>query len=140
MKKHNDITNALLYRALTDYTNFYLIFDTKPALLDNAVFNAQQAVEKWLKHLLKINLINPPYTHDIGELVNLLSALYPELTNIEYQYGAFDLIEYAVEVRYSDIASPIVTEYKDLHRAKAILELFRTFVESKLGHSIIELT
>lgn len=65
---------------------------------DAVCFHAQQAVEKALKALLQENNIVFPKTHDLGDLLNRLLALFPHLFSL---YDSLEwLTTFAVEIRY----------------------------------------
>lgn len=65
---------------------------------DAVCFHAQQAVEKALKALLQNENIAFPKTHDLGDLLNRLLAIYPDLASL--QDSLEWLTTYAVEIRY----------------------------------------
>lgn len=71
----------------------------RPAVLGGIIaFHAQQAVEKYMKALLTWRQVDFPKTHDLGELLNLLTIDDPSLR--EELRAAVVLTDYGVEVRY----------------------------------------
>jgi HEPN domain-containing protein len=63
-----------------------------------SAFHAQQAVEKALKALLVWHQIEFPKTHDIRQLLDLLTSPEPELSKELDE--ASSLTDYAIEHRY----------------------------------------
>jgi HEPN domain-containing protein len=87
-------------------------------------FNAQQAVEKALKAALVLAGIEPPRTHDLDELRDLLPATwritrrFPDLARLS---------GYSVEARYPDDISPVspLQAANAVRQAIAIVRLVR---------------
>ncbi len=69
--------------------------------LDYSTFHSQQAAEKALKAVITALKIQPPKTHDIEKLLNILDKnnVYTSLLEKE-RIG--ELTKYAVEARYPD--------------------------------------
>ena len=67
-------------------------------LLETLCFHAQQAVEKALKAaLLHLTSETPPYSHNLGLLLDLLRPIIEVPPPIE---GAAELTDYAIMTRY----------------------------------------
>jgi HEPN domain-containing protein len=65
---------------------------------DSACFHSQQCIEKFLKAILVESDIPFPKTHDLGALLNLAIAKYPEL---DVSREDMDLLtDYAIVFRY----------------------------------------
>ena len=84
----------------------------KEAFWEDLCFDAQQATEKAIKAVLTCREIDFPKTHDIRELLTLLSTsgeVVPEAI-----WEAINLTDYAVETRYPGPAEPVTKEeYRD---------------------------
>ncbi len=98
--------SSLLAAARRDFLAFHLLAERTEAPEEVMFFLAQQAVEKVLKAVLAHRRIAFRRTHDLIELSSLLSdrnlqELFPEELMIR-------LAPYAVEMRYTSIASPKV--------------------------------
>ena len=71
-------------------------------------FHAQQAVEKSLKAILAFHDVSYPWRHDLGELVNLVKPLTPQIAPLEDRI--LRMTPYAVEARYDDEFNPLLLE------------------------------
>lgn len=84
----------------------------KEAFWEDLCFDAQQATEKAIKAVLTRRQIDFPKTHDIRELLTLLSTsgeVVPEAI-----WEAINLTDYAVETRYPGPAEPVTRkEYRE---------------------------
>lgn len=84
----------------------------KAAFWEDLCFDAQQAAEKAIKAVLTRREIDFPKTHDIRELLTLLSSsgeVVPEAI-----WEAINLTDYAVETRYPGPAEPVTRkEYSE---------------------------
>ena len=83
-----------------DEVVFHLLFNSKLDLTFTYPFHAQQAAEKWLKALLVLQGIEPPKTHDLGKITQLLEEYYPEMIDSIWDFHAGVLNRCAVEDRY----------------------------------------
>ena len=73
-------------------------------LYEQLCFHAQQAAEKGLKAVLIRAGIDPPRTHDLQALIDLLPANMPtEAAVVE----AVDLTDYAISSRYPGAEEPV---------------------------------
>ena len=80
--------------------------------MGNLCFEAEQAVEKALKAVLRSRGIDFPKTHDIGELMALLDRSGQKIS--QDLWKADSLTTYAVETRYPGPAEPVSrNEYRE---------------------------
>jgi len=94
---------------------------------DTTCFHAQQCVEKYLKAFLTLKRIDFPKTHDVGELLAMISTrARPELT-IEEQRR---LTAYATVTRYPGDYEPILLS--EARRAVAIARRVRKEVRAQM--------
>ncbi len=99
MKKRLLITPfEWLKHAKSDLNLAKLGMGDKNILHEQVCFHAQQAAEKALKALLLFNKIDFPLTHDLEELVDILTASKINIPAIISDVGT--LTPYAVEIRY----------------------------------------
>jgi HEPN domain-containing protein len=93
-------------------------------------FHAQQAAEKMMKALLMSKKIHYRRTHDLRELIDLISD-----SGIEFPDSLMEirnLSPFAVEFRYDYI--PVEEEEPfDRHKALEIIRELRTWIEKKLS-------
>ena len=83
----------------------------KDAFWEDLCFEAQQAVEKAVKAVLRTRGIDFPKTHDIGELLALLEQAGQTIP--QNFWTADNLTQYAVETRYPGPAEPVTrNEYR----------------------------
>lgn len=96
----------LLRLARRDYQTCAILRSHPEAQIAPICFHAQQCVEKSLKAAMTANQIYFRYTHDLGELTNLLTGagITPPFTAGELQR----LTPSAVELRY-DEGVPLLT-------------------------------
>lgn len=92
--------------ARRDYQTFMILRSHPEAQIAPICFHAQQCVEKALKAVNTANQVYFRYTHDLGELTNLLTGagITPPFTASELQR----LTPFAVELRY-DEGVPLLT-------------------------------
>jgi len=110
MKVPRDHARALLSKAANDLTAAKATLSTGQAL-DAVCFHAQQAVEKSLKAILILHEVVYPWRHDLGELLDLVRPLVPEIVAFEDQI--FRMAPYAVEVRYDVEFEPPLVEAEE---------------------------
>jgi HEPN domain-containing protein len=94
--------------------NLALAKQRKPrdAYWEDLCFEAEQAVEKALKAVLRSRGIDFPKTHDIGELLALLERSGQKIPQDFWK--ADSLTTYAVETRYPGPAEPVTrSEYRE---------------------------
>ena len=96
----------LLRLARRDYQTCAILGSHPEAQIAPVCFHAQQCVEKALKAGLTANQVYFRYTHDLAELINLLTGagIAPPFTAQELQR----LTPFAVELRY-DEGIPLLT-------------------------------
>jgi HEPN domain-containing protein len=84
----------------------------RDAYWEDLCFEAEQAVEKALKAVLRSRGIDFPKTHDIGELLALLDRSGQKVS--QDLWKADSLTTYAVETRYPGPAEPVTrSEYRE---------------------------
>ncbi len=94
-----------LDKAEQDMQAAEILLDRNPPLLYPSCFHAQQAGEKYIKALLTYFQIEFPKTHIIGELLDLIATVDPDLA-VKLN-SATGLTPYGVEVRYpGDVPEP----------------------------------
>jgi len=93
---------------------------TKPkdAFWEDLCFDAQQAAEKAIKAVLVFRELEFRKTHDLRELLTLLSSGGHPIP--EEIWEAVDLSDYAVETRYPGLSEPVSD--KEYHDAVALAE------------------
>jgi HEPN domain-containing protein len=103
----------------------------KAAYWEDLCFEAQQAAEKAVKAVLRFCEIDFPKTHDIGELLALVSRSAEKVPQDLWQ--ADELSQYAVETRYPGPAEPVTrSEYRRaLAIAREVVEWAESIVLSK---------
>ncbi len=84
MKSPRDHALALLKKAANDLVAARATLATGEAL-DTVSFHAQQAVEKSLKSILALWEVEYPWRHDLGELLELVKPLVPEVIPFEIE-------------------------------------------------------
>jgi HEPN domain-containing protein len=104
--------DAWLSRARSDVRAARVLVAADPALLGNAAFHCQQAVEKALKALLTHHDHVFQKTHDIGVLAKACATYEPGLRDLLRSAAPFT--EYAWRFRYpGEIFEPPVEEVGD---------------------------
>jgi HEPN domain-containing protein len=81
---------------------------TPDVLLEDACFDAQQAVEKALKALLVMRGVQVPRTHAISQLITMLAELGFDVPEEVQEASA--LTDYAVAARYPGPSEPVLAE------------------------------
>ena len=100
-----------------------------PEYFDIIAYHCQQAVEKYLKALV-INIeIYPPRTHNLMQLLDILTNNY-EISNSLYAKAAI-LNNFSTEIRYPN--KTIYLSPEDLKTGIEISEEFRKFVIDIIG-------
>ncbi len=97
MKTPRDHAQALLQKAANDLFAARAILAAGEAF-DTVCFHAQQTAEKSLKAVLALHEIDYPRRHDLGELLELVKPLVPEIAPLGDRI--IGLAPYAVEIRY----------------------------------------
>jgi len=101
MPREDAATHALawLRKARSDLRNIELVLPAEDCPLDTVAFHAQQAAEKAIKALLGFLGIQPPYIHDIEELVAALPEAHRKVIDVRPDSLAL-LSQLAVVPRY----------------------------------------
>ena len=94
---------------------------------DAVCFHAQQAVEKSLKAVLQDSGLAFPKSHDLVELLELMSPPHPELGSLRDKLDA--LTVYAVAYRYPGDAASVEDARRAIVVAEKALEIVRRFLE-----------
>lgn len=93
-----DLVEQWIAKAEVDYrTAARLMQDAEP-IREAIVFHCQQAVEKYLKAFLVRHKVEFPKTHDLGQLLDLVARVVPELAALLEEAEA--LTPYGVQIRY----------------------------------------
>ncbi|MEA3459308.1 MAG: HEPN domain-containing protein [Chloroflexota bacterium] len=133
MKSPRDHALALLEKAANDLVAARATLATGEAL-DTVCFHAQQAVEKSLKSVLALWEVEYPWRHDLGELLELVKPLVPEVAPLEDRI--ISLTPFAVEIRYDEEFEPSMGEATAaLRTASEVYELIRSIIERSEGKS-----
>lgn len=107
MKAPRDHALGLLSKAENDLVAARATIGTGRAF-DMVCFHAQQAAEKTLKALLAAKDVVYPWTHNLGDLVQIVSRHYPAVNLAEEEI--LRLSPYAVELRYDEGLCPDLNE------------------------------
>jgi HEPN domain-containing protein len=127
MRSPHDHALALLKKAANDLVAARATVTTGKAL-DTVCFHSQQAVEKSLKAILALRDIEYPWRHDLGELLELVKPLAPEVTPFEDRI--LGMTPFAVEIRYDEEFEPLIDEANEaLQTASEVHQLISTIVE-----------
>ena len=93
-------------------------------------FHCQQCVEKAIKGILAQNLIRFDKTHNIAELLNLLSQVDSEIAKtLDF---AKSLTQFAIAVRYPDAAIAPLTESLIDHSVETASQTY-AMLSNKIG-------
>ncbi|RYE38011.1 MAG: HEPN domain-containing protein [Sphingobacteriales bacterium] len=103
-----------LHKADNDVASAKRLIEIEPAILDNACFHCQQAIEKFIKAYLIFNGIDIQRTHNIIFLLSEAAKFDSVFGDIE----THDINTYAVQGRYPDMS--VIPE---LEEAKTYYEL-----------------
>ena len=129
MKTPRDHAESLLFKASHDLIAARVILAAGDAF-DTACFHAQRAVEKSLKAVLALHEIEYPRRHDVGELLELVKPLAPEVA--QYAEGIINLAPYVVEIRYEVEFEPSDDQATEaVQTAVDVYELIRQVIERK---------
>ncbi len=126
MKSPRDHALTLLKKAANDLVAARATITTGEAF-DTVCFHSQQAVEKSLKAVLALQDIEYPWRHDLGELLELVQPLVPEITPFEDRI--LGMTPFAVEIRYDEEFEPSIDEVNEaLQTALEIHQLISAIV------------
>jgi HEPN domain-containing protein len=121
---HDWFTKADRDFGLASYTQLH-----KPEYPDLICYHCQQAAEKFLKALVIHHGLPLRKTHDLEELLDILTAVESSI-NQNFYYEALKIKNYAVGIRYPD-PSGDPTE-ADVAEALLSAEFFRNFAAATL--------
>ena len=126
MKQPHDLAQRYLLMADRDIKTMILLANISESDDEAVGFHAQQAVEKCLKAVLSLHQIPFRKTHDLGELIDLLSdagkPTPPEANEIDF------LNPFAVTFRYDLID----LETFDRNQAKFLVENVRNWAATQI--------
>ena len=126
MKQPHDLAQRYLLMADRDIKTMILLANITESDDEAIGFHAQQAVEKCLKAVLSLHQIPFRKTHDLGELIDLMSdagkPIPPEASELDF------LNPFAVTFRYDLID----LETFDRNQAKALIERVRNWAETQI--------
>lgn len=110
-------------KAASDLRSAEALLALDPPELATGLFHCQQAAEKYLKGLLAHSGEDPPRTHDLVALLDLLVHIR---SRIESLYEPAEVLApYAVQIRYPFVSDPPTNE-----EAEAALRAARTIGEA----------
>ena len=100
-----EIANVLARKASSNANVARLLRNVPAAEVGDEVFgnNIQQAIEKWLKAMIAWNGHKYPFTHDIGELLEMLAKIGLEKPDDVDADLAETLTDYAEKERYESV-------------------------------------
>jgi len=105
-----DYINGWISKAENDLATAQRCIEIEPMILDNACFNCQQAIEKYLKAYLAYNHRAIEKTHNVNFLLDECIKLDKDFNTIDVK----DINAYAVQIRYPDDAIiPSADEARD---------------------------
>ena len=126
MKQRRDLVAGWMAKAESDLRA--LAASLSADALDAACFHAQQAAEKAIKAVLIAHGIEPPRTHNITALINLLP---PEAPLREDVLASRGLTSYAAITRYPGQAGEVSEE--DYREAVRLAEAVVAWAEEMIG-------
>ncbi len=107
---------------------------TQEPATDTVCFHSQQCVEKYLKAYLVLHQKYFKKTHNIAKLIELCKEIDKDFEEL-YRFGASNLIDYAVEIRYGEeFYFPSKEEAEETIK---IAEKVKEFIKKKLGEKEI---
>jgi HEPN domain-containing protein len=127
MKPHE----AWLVKAEHDLLSARMLMAGEPAVLDTAIYHAQQCAEKALKAYLSFKFQPIQRTHDVEFLVELCADLDPSFT--ELTIAARLLTPYAAAFRYPDIIlEPDATDVAEaIEKGADVLSFVKGIISKK---------
>jgi len=103
--------------------------DTQNPATDAVCFHSQQCVEKYLKAYLILHQKHFKKTHNVAKLVELCKEIDKDFEEV-FEFGAGELTNYAVEVRYGE--ELYFPSKEEAEEAIEIAEKVRKFVRKRL--------
>lgn len=131
MKRREDALRELVHswlkKSQDDLDVAELLLGQRSHLLDAIGFHAQQAAEKCMKALLVRHQVEFPKTHNLGEILDLVARVNPDLARS--LRSATALNPYGVETRYpGDL--PDMTREDAEHAASLASEVRQSVLRS----------
>lgn len=124
MSEQTDLINAWFEKADHDLGSAKVIFLNVPEYYDTIAFHCQQASEKYLKAACVFFEIQPPKSHDLVYLIEVLST---KMTIEDHFYkNAIILNGFSVVIRYPD--QTIYMTKEETESAIHIADKFRSLV------------
>jgi HEPN domain-containing protein len=93
-----ELVRQWVLKADLDYQGADQLLQSADPLRDIVAFHCQQAAEKYLKAFLVRRQVEFPKTHNLRELLDLISAVAPEMA-VALEEAAI-LTPYGVDIRY----------------------------------------
>jgi len=138
MKSHEEVkaefTREWIRKAENDFATAQHLNKGGELYVEGTTFHAQQGAEKYLKALLVWHQIEFRKTHDIQELLNLLTSIDHDLPDILSE--AVDLTPYGVEYRYPGDYPDATVE--DATKALSLARHVRDVIRSRLPEQILK--
>ena len=116
-----DLIRQWLRKAEEDLGSAKVLLSHKHPFLFPVGFHCQQAAEKYLKAFLTLHQIEFPKTHNLGELLNLISKVDTKLASSLQDITALN--PYGVDVRYPGDVPEM--KLKDAKKAVELAEKVR---------------
>lgn len=129
-----EFTREWIRKAESDFAIAQHLNEGGELYLYGTTFHAQQAAEKYLKAFLVWYQIEFRKTHDIQELLNLVSGVDHELPNVLSE--AVDLTPYGVEYRYPGDYPDATVE--DATKVLTVARHVRDVIRSRLPEHVLE--
>ena len=129
MSERTDLVKAWVEKRDHDLGSAKVIFLNLPEYFDTIAFHCQQAVEKYLKSSLVFFKIEPPKSHDLVYLLEILSRHIP--INDSFFKDAITLNGYGVIIRYPN--EKIFLTTLEIEKAITLAEKFRIFILSSIS-------
>jgi len=114
-----DLTRSWLVKAKEDLNAANVLLSYNLSVQSAVGFHSQQAAEKFLKALLTWYQIEFPKTHNLGELLDLISKVNPDLADSLHHITALN--PYGIEYRYPADLPEVTPE-----QARSALDLAET--------------
>jgi len=138
MKRHEEVktefTREWIRKAESDFAAAQHLNEGGALYVDGTTFHAQQAAEKYLKALLVWHQIEFRKTHDMQELLNLVSGIDHELPDVLSE--TVDLTPYGVEYRYPGDYPHATLE--DATKALTVARHVRDVIRSHLPERVLK--
>lgn len=130
-KSNREAARAWFEKGDSDLRSARALLALDPPETEVVAFHCQQAAEKYLKGLLAYHGAQPPRTHDLSALLDLL---IPDAQKLEQLRGAAQfLTPFAVEGRYPFVGEPLTKEEAEqaIRHAQNICNYVTTLVSAE---------